>query len=65
MVINKVRDELGSLCIICSFGQVKFSLDKYIMTIYLSVGKFKVLLFQHPSYSKWPKFNQVGKQCGS
>ena len=25
--------------LICSFGQVKFSLDKYIMAIYLSLDK--------------------------
>ena len=48
MVIDKVRDELGSLCIICSMGQVKFSLDKYIMAIYLSLGKYKILLFPNP-----------------
>ena len=33
MVINKVMDKLGFLCIICSLGQVKFSFDKYIMGI--------------------------------
>ena len=33
MVINKGWDKLGSLCIISSLGQVKFSLDKYIMFI--------------------------------
>ena len=38
----------SSLCIFCSLGQVKFSLDKYIMAIYLSQGKYKILLFQHP-----------------
>ena len=27
MVMNKVRDKLDSLCIICSLGQVKISLD--------------------------------------
>ena len=48
MVINKVRDELGSLCIITSLGQVKVSLDKYIMVNYLSMGKYKILLFPHP-----------------
>ena len=45
MVINNVRDKLGSLCIICSLGQVKFSLDMYIMAIYLFLGKYKILLF--------------------
>ena len=39
---------LSSLCIFCSLGQVKFSLDKYIMAIYLSQGKYKILLFPHP-----------------
>ena len=28
--ISKVRAKLSSLCIICSLGKVKFSLDKYI-----------------------------------
>ena len=37
--------KLGSLCITCFLGQVKFSLDKYIMAIYLSLGKYKILLF--------------------
>ena len=48
MLINKVRDKLGSLCIIYSLGQVKFQLDKYIMVIYLSLGKYKILLFSQP-----------------
>ena len=47
MVMNKVRDKLGSLCIICYLGQVKISLDKYIMAINLSLGKYKILLFPH------------------
>ena len=34
--------------LICSFGQIKFSLDKYSMIIYLCLGKYKVLLFPHP-----------------
>ena len=46
--IGKVRAKLSSLCIICSVGQVKFSLDKYIMAIYLSLGKYKILLFSTP-----------------
>ena len=50
MVINKIRDKLGSLCIICSFGQVKFLLDKYIMAIYLSLGKYKMLLICTPDF---------------
>ena len=48
MVINKIRDELGSLRITSSLGRVKFSLDKYIMVNYLPMGKYKILLFQHP-----------------
>ena len=47
MFIYKVRDKLGSLCITCSLGQVRFSLDKHIMAIYLSLGKYKILLFPH------------------
>ena len=46
--ISKVRSKLSSLCTICSLGQVKFSFDNYIMTIYLSLGKYKNLLFPHP-----------------
>ena len=43
------RAKLSSLRIICSLGQVKLSLDnlKYLMTIYLSLGKYQVLLFPH------------------
>ena len=32
---------------ICSLGQVKLSLDKYLMTIYLFQGKDQLLLFPH------------------
>ena len=46
--ISKVRAKLSSSCIICSLGQEKFSFDKYIMAIYLSLGKYKFLLFPHP-----------------
>ena len=45
MVYSKVRAKLSSLCIICSLEQVKFSLDKFIMTICLSLGKYEILLF--------------------
>ena len=38
---------LSSLKIICSLGQVTLSLDKYLMTIYLSLGKYQLLLFPH------------------
>ena len=49
MVYSKVRAKLSSLCII-SLGQVKFSLDKYIMAIKfcLSLSKYEMLLFPHP-----------------
>ena len=40
--------------ITCPLGQVEFSLDKYIMHIYLSLGKFKILLFPHPCCMKMP-----------
>ena len=41
---NAVFERVNCLSIeryklICSFGQVKFSLDKYIMAIYLSMDK--------------------------
>ena len=44
---SKLKAKLSSLCIIYSLGQIKFSLDKYIMAIYLSLGKYmyKILLF--------------------
>ena len=38
--ISKVSAKLKCLCIICSLGQVHFSLDKY-MAIYLTLGKYK------------------------
>ena len=37
--------KLNSLYIICSLGQVKVSLDKHLMTIYLAQGKYQLLLF--------------------
>ena len=45
-----LKAKLSSLCIIsfiCSLRQVKLSLDKYLMTIYLSLGKYQLLLFHH------------------
>ena len=30
-----------------NMGQVKLSMDKYLMAIYLSLGKYKFLLFSH------------------
>ena len=29
-------------------GQVKLSLDKYFMAMYLSLGKYQLLLYPHP-----------------
>ena len=43
--ISKVRAKLSSLCIICSLGQVKFSLDKYILAINLSWASIKFCYF--------------------
>ena len=43
-----------SLCIICFFfymGQVKLCMDKNHMVIYLTLGKYKLLLFPHPWFS--------------
>ena len=37
--ISKIKAKLSCFCIICPLGQVKFSLDGYIVTIYLSPGK--------------------------
>ena len=34
--------------LICTFGQVKFSMDKYILAFYLSLDKLIFLLFPHP-----------------
>ena len=60
MVITKVRDKLGSLCIICSLGQVKFLLDKYTMAIYLSLGTYKFLLsYDVPSGSEITPCNKI------
>ena len=39
--ISKVRAKLSSLCIICSLGQVKFSLDTYIKVIYCKFVNFR------------------------
>ena len=34
--------------LICSFGQVTFSMDKYILAFYLSLDKWQILLFPQP-----------------
>ena len=45
---------LNSLCLVFvhylffNMGQVKLSMDKYLAAIYLSLGKYKLLLFPHP-----------------
>ena len=44
--IRKVMAKLSALSVF--WGQVKFSLDKYITAIQLSLGKYKILLFPHP-----------------
>ena len=41
------RAKLSSLCIICSLGQVKVPLDKYIMAIYLFLGKDNFFCYFH------------------
>ena len=43
-----VSAQQTSSCIICSLGQVKCSLDKYIMAIYLSLGKCNFGCFHIP-----------------
>ena len=45
--------------LICSFGQVKFSLDKNSMAIYLSLDKQKILLFPHPCRLTQKKTNEL------
>ena len=34
--------------LICSFGRVTLSMDKYILAFYLSLDKWQILLFPHP-----------------
>ena len=48
--LSTVRASLRSFCIIGSFnmGQVKLSMDMCLIAIYLSLGKYKLLLFPHP-----------------
>ena len=43
--LSTVSAKLSSLYIICYLGLVKFSVDKYFIAIYLSLGKYGVLLF--------------------
>ena len=40
--------KLSTLCSICSLGQVKLSLDMCLMTFYLSLGRYQLLLFLSP-----------------
>ena len=49
--ISKERAKLNSLPHYLFFGTSKISLGKYFMAIYLSLGKFKILLFPHPCLS--------------
>ena len=42
------RAKLSSLCIICSLGQVKFSLDKNLMAILLVPGQVSTLAIFTP-----------------
>ena len=62
MVITNVRNKLGSLCIICSLSQVKSLLDKYIMSIYLYLGRYKFLLsYDVASGSEITPCNKINK----
>ena len=45
IVIDKVKDKLPSLCIICSLGRAKLPLDKYIIATFLPLGKHKICYF--------------------
>ena len=54
---------LSCLCITCPLEQVKFSLDKHIMDIYLSLGKYKSLLFPHPSSLHYTTRSRSGGGC--
>ena len=44
---NSVDSEVKAKLRVLSSVQEKFSLDKYIVAIYLSLGKYKILLFLH------------------
>ena len=44
-----------------NMGQVKLSMDKYLMAIYLSLGKYKRLLFPHPCYFVYYFLNSFDK----
>ena len=46
--IFRAKLHVNSLYIICSLEQVKLSLDKCLMIIYLSLGKYQLLLFPLP-----------------
>ena len=48
--ISTIRAKLSCLCIICPLGQVKFSLDKYIMAIYFSWASMKFSYFHTPVF---------------
>ena len=42
---SKVRPCQLFLCVIFSLGQVSFSLDKYILASYLSLGMYQIFFF--------------------
>ena len=46
--INQVRAKLSSLCIICSLRQIEYSLNKYIMVIYLFLGNYLFFTISTP-----------------
>ena len=48
LLFKHIKGLACSLCIICSLGQVKLSLDKYLTAIFLSLGKYQLLLFLYP-----------------
>ena len=51
-ILFKHREGLGKYFVHYMFlGQVDLSLEKYLMTIYLSLGKYQLLLFPHPCVS--------------
>ena len=57
--ISKVRAKLSYLCIICSLGQVKFSLDRYIIAMYLSLGKYFFFYISTPLLQAKPCVKKI------
>ena len=60
ITISKVRAQLSSLCIICSLGQVKFSLYKYIMSIYFPWASMK-FCYLHKIFVPFVLLNNEGQ----